>query len=260
MNLAATQFDLGNARACAQASADAYRQDTLCDTTTDTHCLVVEEDDHILIAFRGTASIRNWITDAEFKRTLFDRTFPGPAEIHRGFDIAFKAIFDPLLKALGGIIGVPNVNSKPLVITGHSLGGALAIPSAFALHQNGFPIAQVYTFGQPRVGNGAFKAEYNKVLGDRTYRLVYQEDIVPRVPNLPAWNDFYRHVGSEVFLPSLVSSSIDPWVNPPLWRLLISDAWGLYRAFIVSKFAGALDPINDHFMKNYIAALQIPMP
>ncbi|MDR3427841.1 lipase family protein [Silvimonas sp.] len=261
MNLTAKQFDLGNARACARASAFAYQTATISAPDTDTHCLIEEKPDCIVIAFRGTSSIRNWITDAQFERTTLIAVNTTVSKIHKGFERAFNSIFEELLTALGGCSADKMPNQKPLCITGHSLGGALAILAALELWRNGCQIAQVYTFGQPRLGNADFKDRYDHVLGYRTFRLVFQEDIVPRIPHLPAWHDPYRHVGIEVFIPSIAiphSAQVDTgdlWINPPFWRLLISDLWGIYRAFIVSKFAAALDPIVDHHVNNYIAAL-----
>jgi hypothetical protein len=269
MNLSATTFDPDNARACAQASAQAYSQSTLGDIGTDTHCTMVELPDCWIIAFRGSKSIRNWITDAEFERTL-------PAgvdtrlgvKVHAGFYQALCSVSEAIQKFLGNSPDFndarPPGNCKPLFITGHSLGGALAVLTAIELHMLGFPIAQVYTFGQPRVGNAAFKKFYEcnglpgSGLGARTFRLVYQEDIVPRVPHLdprPAtWCDPYRHAGTEVFV-----SSFDCGLtfNPSWWRLLLSDVWGIYRAFLVSKFRGASEPLIDHHVNNYVAAVNV---
>ena len=258
MNLTAKSFDVANARECACASALAYPQDTIRDEATDTHCLIGEAPDCIVVAFRGSASIRNWITDAEFERTILVSGVDGTcSKIHKGFERAMNSISAQLYSRLGGCAINRIQCCKPLFITGHSLGGALAILAALELQRNGFPIVQVYTFGQPRVGNADFRQRYDAVLGDKTFRMVFQEDIVARVPHLPAWHDPYRHVGTEVFIPSDVAirSSDDFLINPSLWRMLLSDAWGIYRAYIVSKFRGALDPMLDHHINNYLSAL-----
>jgi triacylglycerol lipase len=246
MNLSATSFDLGNAQACAAASARAYREATVSCPSTDTHALIVEQPDCVIIAFRGSSSIRNWITDAEFERNLWKHQLA--AEVHDGFLLAFDSIIDLLcvqLKTIG-------LAGRPLFFTGHSLGGALAVLAALDF-KDLFKIHSVITFGQPRVGDSAFKQLYDAALGDRTYRLVYKEDIVPRVPHLPAWHDPYRHVGTEVFISSVQDGTL--WFDPPSWRLLMSDIWGIYRAWCVSKFAGALDPFMDHRVENYVNAL-----
>ena len=265
MNLTAKQFDLGNARECAAVSAAAYGEadaalawfpdsgaETICDGGTDTHALILNRGGYLILAFRGTASIRNWITDAEFERvTIISGVDGSSSKVHKGFNAAWNAVLGKLFHALGD---TANAHAcKPMFITGHSLGGALAQMAALALQRNGFPVAQIYTFGQPRVGNGDFKRRYEAALGDKTFRVVYEEDIVARVPHLPAWHDPYRHAGTEVFLPAFGVGKLV--IDPSIWFLLASDAWGIYRAFMVSKFAGALDPILDHHIDNYVRGL-----
>ncbi|KAJ2804458.1 hypothetical protein H4R21_001635 [Coemansia helicoidea] len=41
---------------------------------------------------------------------------------------------------------------------------------------------RVWTFGQPRTGNRQFAEYYTQVLGNQTYRVTYQADVVPHVP------------------------------------------------------------------------------
>ena len=72
-------------------------------------------------------------------------------------------------------------------ITGHSLGGALAALYSTMLFYNGEvaitrKLASVYTFGQPRVGDQTFANYGNLHLDNRYFRVVYCNDIVPRVP------------------------------------------------------------------------------
>jgi len=123
-----------------------------------------------------------------------------------------------------------------------------------------FNVCQVYTFGQPRVGNRAFKALYESCVETHgqaaratTFRVVYQEDIVARVPHLPAWRDPYCHVGTEIFVSSVDAG--DLWIDPPLLRLLISDAWGIWRAWCIRHYAGAIEPMRDHHINNYVVAM-----
>ncbi|KAI5055852.1 hypothetical protein GOP47_0029684 [Adiantum capillus-veneris] len=82
-----------------------------------------------------------------------------------------------------------------LVVTGHSLGGALAaVFAGLLLYKNVErnekkllleSLSAIYTFGQPRVGDKVFasfmasKLEQHKV---QYYRVVYAYDLVPRVP------------------------------------------------------------------------------
>jgi triacylglycerol lipase len=109
----------------------------------------------------------------------------------------------------------------PIFITGHSKGAAEA--ELFAARCPGF-VAGVYLFGCPRVGNRAFRNQYDAVLYEETFRIVNQDDIVPRVPGVLMG---YKHVGQLMFLP--VGGG---WCeNPPLWQLLFSDLLGLWGAY-----------------------------
>ncbi|CAM0957702.1 unnamed protein product [Alopecurus aequalis] len=93
-----------------------------------------------------------------------------------------------------------------LVITGHSLGGALAaiFPALLALHKETDILARlstVQTYGQPRVGDDTF-VKYFRAEVEKTaafYRIVYRYDIVPRVPfDIPQLAE-YAHGGSCVY-------------------------------------------------------------
>ena len=266
MNLNATSFDKANAAACVAECAAAYTdQPTVSNAATDTNVRVVDLPDCRIVAFRGSKSLRNWITDAEFLRALLVEEANGDrCEVHHGFLAAYESIIGDLTAYLRGQdLGSPvaavcdrrpgddtSPLQKPIFITGHSLGGALAILAALELKRQGFAVAQVYTFGQPRVGNGAFKKMYDAALGAQTFCVVYEEDIVPRIPHLPAFTDPYRRVATEVFLPAFGFG--DMIFNPSVPRLLMSDAWGLYRAWRAGNVPALLDDVlADHHIGNY---------
>lgn len=69
-----------------------------------------------------------------------------------------------------------------LTITGHSLGGALALLNA---HEAASAIpdlpVSVISFGAPRVGNDAFRNELER-LGVKALRVVVKQDLVPKTP------------------------------------------------------------------------------
>src|SRR5262249_42322598 len=125
--------------------------------------------------------LANWITDL---MVLSQRS-----DIHAGFLAALDAVWVPLKALLQR-----QAYEKPIFLTGHSLGGALAALAAHRMKQDstlGVTASGVYTYGMPRVGSESFASAYGE-LNEVTYRFVYGEDVVASVPP-SAW--CYRHVG-----------------------------------------------------------------
>lgn len=126
---------------------------------------------HLVLAFRGTeaTSIKDIKADAKAKIVPCE----SGGKIHTGFNDAFNAIGYDIQQKLKQA----ELKDKPLFITGHSLGGALASIAAKKLsHEGG--IAACYTFGAPRVGNEA----WIETIKTPIYRLVNAADCVPMLP------------------------------------------------------------------------------
>ena len=67
------------------------------------------------------------------------------------------------------------------MVTGHSLGGALAAFASIDIHKNIGVVNQVYTYGQPRIGNSNM-AKFMATAIPNTYRVIDYADIVPHLP------------------------------------------------------------------------------
>jgi pimeloyl-ACP methyl ester carboxylesterase len=98
-----------------------------------------------------------------------------------------------------------------IFVTGHSLGGALAVLTAEKINTV-LPgrVRAVYTFGMPRTGDRNFATGYNQSLGARTYRLAHGNDVVPTVA--PSSLGF-RHVGR--YLHCARQGKFDPQALDP---------------------------------------------
>lgn len=274
-----SEFSLQNARICLEASDWVYGHG--CELVSDLcHAHVSEVDatfpaidptDNSLwqmangtarvLAFRGTASVPDWITDAQFRRTEIG----AGQEVHHGFLDAILSLNEDL-KALAKAEKQRPMGEymPPLFITGHSLGGAMALLAAELLAEAGCYIQAVYTFGGPRVGNGAWAKSYDAFLDrrlrDRTWRVVNEEDIVPRLPGSLIG---YRHAGHEVFLPAdthvlemgapgAVSRIAPDYIlDPPLWRKAVSDLVGTWQDLRQGRCA----QLADHYVVAYAARL-----
>ncbi|KEG08384.1 putative lipase [Trypanosoma grayi] len=92
----------------------------------------------------------------------------------------------------------------PLLVTGHSLGGAMALLAAADLASQSssvgaVPRIQLYTFGAPRVGNEEFADWVTAVFcngGHESYRVTHNRDVVSHVPSMLSG---FKHVSHEVW-------------------------------------------------------------
>src|SRR5262249_31161968 len=128
-------------------------------------------DTHAVLAFRGTdpVTLPSWITDV-VARLVERADYRG--RVHHGFSSALRRSWSQIEAVLD------DLGDKPLFVTGHSMGGALAVLSAYRLAKLGRPAVATYTFGAPRVGDRAFCADYELP----TYRVVNRLDLVPELP------------------------------------------------------------------------------
>ncbi|XP_071742442.1 triacylglycerol lipase OBL1-like [Rutidosis leptorrhynchoides] len=226
----------------------------------------------IAVAFRGTLpfNANDWMTDFdiswyELKDMSNSQTI---GRIHGGF---MKALglqkidgwpkeLDPtkeqsfayyMIRHKLKEILEKNLNAK-FIVTGHSLGGALAILFAgvLGLHEETWLLKRlegVYTFGQPRVGDERFGRYMMKIIKDhdvKYFRYVYGNDMVPRLP----YDDrslFFKHFGPSLYFNSFYHGKVmeeEPnknyfslvWVVPKY----INAFWELIRSFILPYWKG----------------------
>ena len=150
-----------------------------------TQALLAEGEDRAVLAFRGTEAgdPLDLIADAD----VFPAKWPSGGRVHRGFARALRAVWPAIEERLG------HLEAPRLLITGHSLGAALAVLAA-SLQQ----ACELYAFGAPRVGDAAFAARFD---GIAVHRVVNCCDLVCRVPprHIVPWCRF-AHVGAPVYL------------------------------------------------------------
>lgn len=227
----------------------------------------VEDSNLVVVAFRGTIPYNadHWITDVDlswyelegvgklhagFMKALgLQKNTGWPKEIDESPDQKLFAYYE-IRKELKRILS-KNEKAK-FILTGHSLGGALAILFAaiLTLHEEEWLLDKlegVYTFGQPRVGDPQFgnfmKEKFNKY-DVKYYRHVYSNDMVPRLP----YDDttFFKHFGSCLYYNSLYNGKVveeEPNKNyfSVLWFLpmLLIAVYEFIRGFILPWTKGS---------------------
>ncbi|MBD0381968.1 lipase family protein [Paenibacillus sedimenti] len=137
---------------------------------------ILESNDRIILAFRGTNTSSDWVSDAIARQSPFVFVRDGGL-VHRGFLDIYRSARKRILDALSKLSP-----QKQLYITGHSLGGALAtLCAADAAVNTKFKTPVVYSYASPRVGNPAFAGKFNSLLSNR-HRIYNQYDLVPHLP------------------------------------------------------------------------------
>ncbi|XEC93643.1 Mbeg1-like protein [Paenibacillus tarimensis] len=158
---------------------------------------VLESKDTIIVAFRGTSSAVEWISDLIAQQTVYKPIKQG-GQTHKGFTDIYMSARNELLSALGRLSP-----RKRLYVTGHSLGGALAVLAAPDIAVNtAHKRPHVYTFAAPRAGDPKFVRMFNAKV-PVCWRIYNEHDIVPHLPPLiyrsPKNEEyyFYLHVKGE---------------------------------------------------------------
>lgn len=157
----------------------------------------------VIVSFRGTETPEEWLRDFEAIAVAFP-DIPTGGLIHQGFDAVYQTIRNSVIAC----VDAAKVNATSMWITGHSLGGALALLAAIDFAKNAVPplVSQLYTFAGPRVGDAAFKNLFDGAI-PVCHRVVNRWDIVPNVPPPP----LFTHAGQSVdidggFTPDLAKA------------------------------------------------------
>ena len=183
----------------------------------------------IAVAFRGTDNLANAVQDARFRKTYFDemgdsssmwekikKGLPFQPRVHTGFLTIWEEMRD-LVRSTVRQLRLEKPTAKVLV-TGHSLGGGIAVLCAYSLYKQaieiGLPNAApvVYTFGMPHAGNSAFQTEYDHKIPN-TFRIVNESDAISHFSLVSG-----KHVGLEIDIDRFGNFIVDPMYLEKLFR------------------------------------------
>ncbi len=154
-------------------------------------CAFAETETEGVLFFRGTLPptliaqdrkqflkvVKDWLNDAKVP-LVKGQNLPG--RVHQGFLGSLDALWP-------NIETYCKTSAKPLYVTGHSKGGALAFLASYRLSKTVKKPTAVYTYASPRVGDGAFAAAYDIEI-PQTFRVEYRDDLVPHLPaSTGAW-------------------------------------------------------------------------
>jgi hypothetical protein len=175
----------------------------------------------IMVTWRGTVTPTEWYQDLQQNLVPIGH---GEAKVEQGFLSIYKSksektrynkssASEQVMKEIKRQVQFYETlhEEVSVTITGHSLGGALALLNAYEV-ASAFPKVHVsvISFGAPRVGNSDFRDEMCRK-NVKVLRIVSKQDFVPQMPGL-IFNEglekfesitgeldwLYTHVGTEL--------------------------------------------------------------
>jgi triacylglycerol lipase len=155
----------------------------------------------LIVCFRGTEYFKDWLDDFDFAPAPYS-AIPGRGTVHQGFQIVYEAVRDNVR----ALVTAHRANCREILITGHSLGGALsALAAPDLLNDVASNLAPtVYTWAEPRVGHPDY-VQFFDARVNICYRIVNLWDVVPHLPPLLA---LYEHEGHSLHIDSGFSLDI----------------------------------------------------
>ncbi len=186
------------------------------------------------VIIRGTANKANIFGDLDF---IGREEHELRINVHEGFDDALQDCLPWILDRLD--------SKRPVWVTGHSLGGAVAVLLVAVLDHRGFEEVSAITFGQPKFtdAHGAAKLSQLKIL-----RIVHDEDPVPMLPPVMVEGRIfstYAHLGPEIIVRA----------NGHFSLLKAHDADRMNIANIWAEIEN-IQPLYHDMVKGYLPALK----
>ena len=141
---------------------------------------------------------------------------------------------------------------RPLWITGHSLGGALALLAAWRFQRSFLAVHEIVTFGAPMIGNETASKAFEQEFSGKIFRYVDLEDVVPHLPSVSLLANAYTHCLNEVPLSAAQAATAAAAVSRPSSKQLARVLEGIMDVAMVDQVWGLVkNRIASHMIANY---------
>jgi len=142
----------------------------------------------IYVIFRGSTSFQDWLDDLDAVLTSYP--YCKKCEVHKGFYKTEQAFISNITTQVQ--LYLNDFYDYKVLVTGHSLGAALATLTAVDLQASGIDDVILYNYGSPRIGNDEFASFVSSYLTDIN-RVTHHKDTVPHTP----MHERFTHLSGE---------------------------------------------------------------
>ena len=143
----------------------------ILDVETDTNGIIASNSQTTMVAFRGTSSFEDFITDIKFRKIPTVQGVENPTYASEGFVHALDSVIDSIMSEIKQDLG-----NKQIVLTGHSLGAALAALLMDRLvEEHHYTQSVLYVFGCPPLGDANFARSFRR---RDSYVVTLDDDVV----------------------------------------------------------------------------------
>lgn len=241
-------MDWKHAAMCADVSNSIYKNDKECYADISAYvmkknsyvfldekgaqgCIFRHNENTVVIAFRGTQA--NKLNDLLADLKAWKETSETQGRVHSGFKNEVDKLWPIIEKRISSKLVK---KTDKIIVTGHSLGAAMATITAARIKHNGHEIVELYNFGSPRAGNYDWAEQFEDI---PTWRFVNNNDVVTKVPPF----GLFTHIGDLKYINYYGNVRQNTW-----WQRFKDQMRGRWRAIQKFQF---FDGAFDHSMELY---------
>lgn len=158
---------------------------------------IASKGENIYISWRGIQAIEEWLEVADFKQVectyLIEKS-----KVESGFYQAYISVEESCTPQARVLDFLRSRQIKGnIYVTGHSLGGALAVLNTLDIAKNTkYKTPILYSFAGPRVGSPDYASIYDNTI-DNSWRVVNSNDKIPELPLKDTLGYHYQHTKQE---------------------------------------------------------------
>lgn len=256
---AACQIAYYPAEQGAKAFKDELGMDAKLISVDNTQAYVAGNDANLIVAFRGSETpasldgLKDWLLTNAVNLLMVPEGRLGTdfaaagvgAKFHMGFVGAITEIWDLLFAEVDAQM---KAKDRPLWVTGHSLGGALALLAGWLFKRKFINVHQIVTFGAPMIGNAEAAAAITREFPGQVFRYVNPPDPVPLLPMMSLVSSDYAHCDKLMALGAGEAANLLTYLRDAVGgtatSLLAGDALDKVWAGIMSR--GMAHLLNDY--------------